>query len=284
MRAGPLLVLLAACLPNTRQSVATTRRSLGALVQTAPGALLVTSETFDGFVVVTARWPRDCVQQVTEHVENRDEPDPQPAGTTDGQAWGWFVTVPAMVIMWPIGLVTAVFSYAQSPSTKHETRVLDSLRSPCPMPAREIALHVTLASGRRIDGKTDERGRFAFVMPGAEPAGTIAVTSDVSLPPVERLEPPPPESQPSRPSLEAQRKTRGGLAGVGHAAMACAAQLQMSGVAKIELAIADNGAILEVNTDRDAALATCLRGGLTDVKFPLGSARVMTVPILLKKP
>ncbi len=257
MKAILIVVALVGCLPNTEHSTITRERTLEPPQPGGFGGIVITSEAYNDFVVIDATWPRWCTRVLTERIE-------------------------------------------RSTSSTSRTRPAESFTIACPFPARGAALHITLPSGARFEAMTDDRGRFAFLLPAGESL-PITVTTDAKPPAITTVEdlapaaPRPPSSAPPPPPLPAPPPplpapppvdapgVRTGVAGVGHAAMSCAARLHLDGIARIELAIADSGSITRVDTDRGDPLTSCLRDELANVTFPAGAAHAMTLPLLLKR-
>jgi hypothetical protein len=284
------LALLVGCVPKQQTAVRTVTRTVQAPRPISTGAVVVTTERLDNLVVVSAVWPRRCRRDVVDEVLTVRKTNVAIVGTSDGDTWGWFLALPAAIIIWPVGLASGAISLAvvasSDSSTKTTTETSHSVTIDCPTPAADVAVHFTLPSGAMVDARTDERGQFALLVPPTEPVDAITVTTDAPKPPVPLVaEPAPPSTPPPSPPPDAPPAApRSGIPAIGRAATECGAQFQLTGIANIEVAMASDGSITHVETNRGTSFTSCMRSKLDGVKVPSTAGRALKLPFLLKKP
>ena len=280
--------LLVGCVPKQQTAVRTVTRTVQAPRPISTGAVVVTTERLDNLVVVSAVWPRRCRRDVVDEVLTVRKTNVAIVGTSDGDTWGWFLALPAAIIIWPVGLASGAISLAvvasSDSSTKRTTETSHSVTIDCPTPAADVAVHFTLPSGTMVDARTDERGQVALLVPPTEPVDAITVTTDAPKPPVPLVAEPPPPSAPPSPAVAPPSAPRSGISAIGRAATECGAQFDMTGIANLALEIASDGSITHVETNRGLSFTSCMRSKLDGVKVPSTAGRALKLPFLLRKP
>jgi len=287
------LLVLAGCLPLDRTTPHTVERVVEADAPPQPGTLAVRTVTYNGLLVVDAAWPRTCTRRIVEVVETTTVTEATLLRTSEGDVTGYFLFGIPLVLMWPLGVVDAGVTEAivlrKSPKHERKTRVVGIYPRPCPVPARDIALHVTLSSGARFDARTDERGRFALLLP-VDTTATVT-TDSPPPPPVDPLAPVAPVAPvvavvhaavPRRVVPAAPATPQRGLGAVMSAAVRCAAALGLPGTAKITISVDANGKLVLADTNRGSELTMCVRAELARVVLPTNLK--LTIPVLLGRP
>jgi hypothetical protein len=105
----------------------------------------------------------------------------------DGEIWGYAMLMTVLAI--PVYAGTALISevWAISDEDPHIDRVTSArITAPCPIAARGIAVYLTLATGRLIDGVTGSDGTFVYVATSPdELAGAVTARADDITAPLE---------------------------------------------------------------------------------------------------
>jgi len=194
MRLISILVLAtlgSGCLPIPESTKRTTGRTLGKLVVDKPGPVELLVDRDDRTVIVSASRNYRCESEVVDHVEIATSTKAQMIGTTDGEAWGWWLLFP-MVLAYPVGVGDLVIANAVAllvpDSIERKETVAGVLRSECRAPAR-TNVYVALASGQEMQAFTDQHGIAAFVLPAGEDPRTVHVRSDEPAAPEPEPEP-----------------------------------------------------------------------------------------------
>jgi hypothetical protein len=288
------LLALAACFPYERTTVRTTARVIDAGDANEAGALVLHAETYEGVVVVTAAWPRTCRREIRDTVETTVDRHAELVGTQDNAVLA-ALDVPLMVLFWPVGLPDVIISEVVAAAAGTTTRAdlaSGRLLTPCPVRASGIPVHVTLASGRQLDGTTDEHGELALLLPPAEPTAPIVLRSDAKRPqevaaepqqptpaPPPRVLPPAPQPAILTPPGDVEPIPQG-FAGVRAAGVSCG----LAGTVTFDITIAADGHVARLAAVGHAEAAACLGHVITDLHFsPHAEAQHLTIPFLLRR-
>ena len=172
------MAMFAGCYPKSMTGTRTVSRMLSDPVVDRMGDLEIQSELVGRTVVVHASWGRRCHRDVIEIVEDTTGHEL----TVVGSGGESVAAVLLAVAFYPVGiadlLVTGIVSIADPVrTTRHETRG-DPISLACPIPAPNVPLHLTLPSSSVIDGVTDARGSYIFMLAADELHGELRLRAD----------------------------------------------------------------------------------------------------------